>query len=131
MKFCATALHREMRLLAAERFASTTFPNQKKKKKEEEILSVFHTRFQKSSFALFIINTIFKSPECVLLFTAFCKSAGFHLPAEAGAFLDLSHVSTRKRKIASGEEDNTWQELSLTWRGTSALCHIAKGLFKN
>lgn len=34
MNFCATALRREMRLLAAERFPRTTYANQKKKKQQ-------------------------------------------------------------------------------------------------
>lgn len=40
------------------------------------------------------------------------------------------HKFRQEKKIASGEGDNTWQDMSLTWRGISALCHIANGLFK-
>lgn len=69
MKFCATALHREKRLLAAERFPSTTFPNQKKKKKKKKKYFQFFTQGFRRAALLYLLS----KPYLNLQNVSFCS----------------------------------------------------------
>lgn len=113
MKFCATALHREMRLLAAERFPSTTSANQKRR---EELYLLPHFTF------------LHRIPE-----------EQFHIICHP--ITNWKHSFSFLLKLLPFWTSHVFQQEKLCLRGrkqhgagvgtTTVLCHTARVCFKN